>query len=339
MEALFHFSTLLLLFGLLFLSIRHGLLLADRRIRFRRRLSGAARRSEASGQSEAIGRYGAAGRPEVPAPLPGAALPAGSAARPRMLRALIRQLALMLEAIQWKMRPGQFLGLSLLFGLLGMWIGLVLFSTFKGVATLGLMFALGPFLRAAGRLIRKQALYRQEFLPAVEVFYQCYTLSGGKNLRAALRETLEGSRIGYPIRPVFEQLSRNLLTSRDADESFQLFVIALGHRWARYFANILSVAHHEGIDVTRALEELINDMRDSQKAALVERNRLLEIRMANFSPILFLVMFLAVNFHLDPALAYQYYFVDPAGRNMLLEAMVLIVASFLMGIYLSMKRN
>jgi hypothetical protein len=140
------------------------------------------------------------------------------------------------------------------------------------------------------------------------------------------------------MRPVFEQLYRNLATTREADQSLRIFTLSLGHAWSRYFAGILRVALLEGNPVGDSMRELISDMRKAQLADQYERNRLLEIRIANFTPIVFLLLFLAVNVKINAHSAYLYYVVDPGGRNMLLNALVLIFSSFVMGIYLSMKR-
>jgi hypothetical protein len=37
-------------------------------------------------------------------------------------------------------------------------------------------------------------------------------------------------------------------------------------------------------------------------------------------------------------MAYRHYIVDPAGRNLLLDALLLTAASFVMGFWLSVKR-
>ena len=79
-------------------------------------------------------------------------------------------------------------------------------------------------------------------------------------------------------------------------------------------------------------------MRKAQRFDQLERNRLLEIRIANFTPILFLALFLFINFKVNTENAYLYYMVDPGGRNMILDALLLIFVSFLMGMYLSMRR-
>ena len=59
-------------------------------------------------------------------------------------------------------------------------------------------------------------------------------------------------------------------------------------------------------------------MRKAQRFDQMERNRLLEIRIANFTPILFLALFLFINFKVNTDNAYLYYMVDPGGRNMIL---------------------
>jgi hypothetical protein len=79
-------------------------------------------------------------------------------------------------------------------------------------------------------------------------------------------------------------------------------------------------------------------MRRAQRTDQNERNRLLEIRIANFTPILFLLLFVTINIKINPHSAYLHYVVDENGRNMLLDALVIIFGSFIMGIYLSMRR-
>jgi hypothetical protein len=79
-------------------------------------------------------------------------------------------------------------------------------------------------------------------------------------------------------------------------------------------------------------------MRNAQLANQQERHRLLEIRLANFTPALFLVLFVAVNFRLNPEGSYRSYILDPTGRGMLLNALALLFGSLLMGLYLSRRK-
>jgi hypothetical protein len=79
-------------------------------------------------------------------------------------------------------------------------------------------------------------------------------------------------------------------------------------------------------------------MRKARRANQQERNKLLEIRLANFSPVLFLGLFVGINFHYTPENAYLYYIVDPKGRDLLLNAVVLIFISFVMGLWLSRRK-
>jgi hypothetical protein len=51
-----------------------------------------------------------------------------------------------------------------------------------------------------------------------------------------------------------------------------------------------------------------------------------------------LALFLFINFKVNYTNAYYYYVLDPAGRNLILDALLLIFVSFLMGIYLSLRR-
>ncbi|GAA3410939.1 hypothetical protein ACFFNY_18845 [Paenibacillus hodogayensis] len=251
---------------------------------------------------------------------------------------LYRHLADLLESIQTRVHIGTFLFGSLLLLLLGIVGGFVCFGNAKGVLSAAAMLGLLPYLVLRLRLLSLQMKARLDFLPAVELFYQYYIVSGQSNIRTALKVTLEENRMQPAMKPVFEQLYRNLTTSRDTEDSLRVFSLSLGHMWSDYFVNILRVGLLEGNDLCESLKELISDMRRAQRSDQAERNRLLEIRIANFSSILFLLLFLFINFKINPQNAYLYYIVDPAGRNMLLDALLLIFASLLMGIYLSIRR-
>lgn len=252
--------------------------------------------------------------------------------------ALYRHIAELLESVRSSVTIGMFLTGSLVLVLAGFLTGVLIFRTLKGALVMSLLPGSLPYLILRMRLIGLQLRARLEFLPAVEVFYQYYVLSGEKNVRIALQGCLEENRMLYPMRPVFEQLHRNLAASRGVDYSLRIFSLALGHLWAQYFANILRVALLEGNAVGENLRDLITDMRKAQRADQAERNRLLEIRLANFTPALFLAVFLVINFRINYESSYLYYLADPAGRNLLLDSLVLIFASFVMGIYLSMRR-
>ncbi|MEF3306419.1 type II secretion system F family protein [Paenibacillus sp. GYB003] len=251
---------------------------------------------------------------------------------------LYRHLADLLESIQARLHIGTFLFVSVLLLLAGIVGGFFCFRNAKGVLSAGGMLGLLPYLALRMRLLSLQMKARLDFLPAVELFYQYYIVSGQSNIRTALKITLEENRMQPALKPVFEQLYRHLATSRDPEHSLRVFALSLGHVWADYFVNILRVGLAEGGDLCDSLKELITDMRRAQRSDQAERNRLLEIRIANFSSILFLLLFLFINFKINPHNAYLYYIVDPAGRNMLLDGLLLIFASVLMGIYLSIRR-
>lgn len=249
-----------------------------------------------------------------------------------------RHVSDMLEAVRWRVHPSSFFVLSFVLFLFGVTIGALVFDGLKGMAILSFILALLPYLLLKMKLVSLQIKTRMEFLPAVEIFYQRYVMSGHKNLRVVLQDILREDRLVYPMKPVFDQLNRHLSTNRDVQDAMHLFVMSLGHEWARYFANIYIVGLREGVDIQESLQELITDMRNAQRLDQAERNRLLEIRVANFSPLLFLVVFLLINYKLDPNQTIQYYVMVPEGRSLILESLLLIFLSFLMGVYLSLKR-
>jgi Flp pilus assembly protein TadB len=251
---------------------------------------------------------------------------------------LSRHLNDLLELTGSRIRPGTLLLVSFMLCLLGSAAGALYFYSVRGMLASGFILGSAPYLAYRMRWMNLRLRTRLEFLPAVEVFYQMYVLSGQRNVRNSLQLSLQEKRLPYPIASVFDQLHSSLSTGRTADESLRLFSLTLGHAWAGYMAGILRIGLTEGIDIAAPLSELVRDMRKAQRADQAERNRLLEIRIANFTPIGFLTVFVFLNAKINPQQAYYFYVIDPIGRNMLLDAMLLIFASFLMGIYLSMKR-
>lgn len=249
-----------------------------------------------------------------------------------------RHLSELLESMRVPMRPEGLVLLSGLLMLAGMTVGALLFQSVKGCLLLGAVLALLPYTLLRTLLVHRQMQTRLDFLPAVELFYQCYLVTGERHIRTALQRAVEEQRMPAQIQAVFEQLYRNLSVRGDDEASLRIFAASLGHVWADYFVNILSAALTEGHPVTDNVKELITDMRKARRANEQERTRLLEIRLANFTPILFLALFMGINFHYNPDNSYLYYVLDPQGRDMLLNAAVLIFASFLMGLWLSRKK-
>jgi Flp pilus assembly protein TadB len=249
-----------------------------------------------------------------------------------------QHIADLLLALRWKMKPKGFAGCCIGMGLLGIASGVLVFQSFRAVFILMLILGCLPYLLLRMSLINRQMATRLEFLPALELFYQSYLVTGCRHIRIALQKTVEERRLPGEVQAVFDQLYRNLSVKGDDEGSLRRFSLSFGHMWADYFGSILKVSLEEGNNVTDNLKELISDMRKAQMANQVERHRLLEIRMANFAPILFLTLFLGINFRLNPEGSYKYYVMDSAGRGMLLNSVVLLFGSLLMGLYLSKRK-
>ncbi|MCQ6562603.1 type II secretion system F family protein [Paenibacillus mendelii] len=249
-----------------------------------------------------------------------------------------RHLSELLESLEIPFRPGAVVVSTAILLLSGMSIGALLFQSFKGTLLLGGIFSSLPYALLRMLLLHRQLQTRIDFLPAVELFYQCCLVSGGRQIRTALQRTAEEKRLLGPMQSVFEQLYRNLSVRGDDDASLRIFAASLGHVWADYFVNIVRAGLSEGHPINDNLKELITDMRKARRANQQERNKLLEIRLANFSPVLFLALFIGINFRYNPDNAYLYYVVDPKGRDLLLNAVVLIFVSFVMGLWLSRKK-
>lgn len=249
-----------------------------------------------------------------------------------------RHLDELLESLQSGLRPGSIVVLSLLLLLAGAAFGILFFRSLKGLLFLGGVLGTMPYLLLRTMQVHRQMKTRIDFLPAIELFYQCSLVSGGRQIRSALQRTVEEKRLLGPMQAVFEQLYRNVSVRGDDEASLRIFAASLGHVWADYFVNIVRAGLAEGHPIADNLKDLITDMRKARRANQQERNKLLEIRLANFTPVFFLALFIGINFHYSPENAYRYYVLDPGGRNMLLNAAVMIFLSFVMGLWLSRKK-
>ncbi|MGO4110986.1 type II secretion system F family protein [Paenibacillus sp. YAF4_2] len=251
---------------------------------------------------------------------------------------LYRHLSELLETLQLKLKPSGLIVGSILLLLAGVTLGGFFFQSIKGTLLFGAVVGFLPYTILRALLVQRQMQLQMDFLPAIELFYQCYLVTGGRQVRGALQRTVEERRLLGPMQSVFEQLYRNLSVRGDDDASLRIFAGALGHVWGDYFINIMRVALAEGSPIAESLKELLVDMRKARRANEQERNKLLEIRIANFTPILFLAFYIGINVRYNRENSYYYYLIDPQGRDMLLNAVVLIFASFLMGLWLSRKK-
>ncbi len=256
----------------------------------------------------------------------------------RYARLLAKHLGDLLRSARLSLTVESFVLISLLLGSAGAAAGMLYFVSVKGVAILGLFLLLMPYLWLRSRLIGMQVKHRFDLLPAIESFYQRYVLSESKNIVTVLHSALDGRHIPASLEPIFRQLYAGLMMHRERDDCLRVFTQALGGRWAEHLAAMFGYAAQDGTDISDGLRELITDMRHAIRTDHADRNRLLEIRIANFSPIVFLVVFIAVNYHMNPEQTYYYYMITEEGRNMLLDALALIGASFGMGLYLSMRK-
>lgn len=252
--------------------------------------------------------------------------------------AISRHLSDLLQSSQAKLKLAGFMWISLVAGTIGVLIGSLYFASWQGIVVLGSIMTGIPYLTLRSKLISRQMSHRMELLPAVELLYQAYLLSTGNNIRAALQAVVQGGRMPQGVAPIFEQLHVGLMMRRGSEECIRIFALALGSRWADHLAELLRYALDDGANIAVGLQELITDMRRAIRSDQAERNRLLEIRIANFSPLLFLFLFIAVNYRLHPEQAYFYYVVSAEGKKMLLDSLVLIAGSFMMGLYLSLRK-
>lgn len=251
---------------------------------------------------------------------------------------LVKHLQNLLQAVNASFTVQWFTIFTMILLMLGATAGIFLFHQIKSTLILSLMLASIPYIYLRMKLLTLQMKRKEELLPAVEVFYQGYIASMPGDVRNTLHQMVTQHHLDFALRTVFDQLVKDLMTGKDTQEALDLFSYSIGNEWAKHFAMMLQMSLKEGVDIREHVKSFIQDMRRAHKHALQERNRLLEIRIANFTPILFLALFIGINFYLDSNQAYRYYVVDPDGRKMILGALWLIFASFIMGIYLSVKR-
>ncbi|RAU95077.1 type II secretion system F family protein [Paenibacillus sp. YN15] len=251
---------------------------------------------------------------------------------------LRRHLQDMIEVTRFFTTVSAFATCCMLFLLAGMILGVFFFQSLKGVAVLGAVCGIAPYVVLRMKLLSRQLRTRLQFLPAAEVFYQQLLLTEHPNIRNVLQAVIAEDRLAYPVKPSFQQLQRNLSAGKEPEDALRIFELEHGHIWARYFANLMRLALQEGVNMASGLKELIDDMRRAQLFDQKARNRLLEIRLASFSPAFFLALFMGVNLKLNYGNSVRFYFYSPEGKNMLLNAVVLICGSLLLGIYLSIRR-
>ena len=256
----------------------------------------------------------------------------------RFFRLCITHLQLLLSVVKYPIRINQFLSITFILFIIGLILGRLYFTELSSIMLCALLFMSLPYLLIRSYLVHKRIEAQRKFLPAIELFYQYYLITGGRQIKLALARAIEEQGIISTMHYNFTQLHRNLTLYPDIEYSLAIFTHSTGHRWANYFSQLLLVALNEGVSIKGGLKSLINDMRKARKLNEVQRHRLLEIRIANFTPFLFLAFFIAINFSVNYESSIKAYFYDEVGRKMLLYCFVLITLSFMMGIHLSRKR-
>lgn len=220
---------------------------------------------------------------------------------------------------------------------IGAYFGWIWFYSLASILMLGLSAGVLPIVLLYMLSIRRQVKIRLSFLHAMEVFYQAYVSIPHRNIRVVIAKVVQESRIPTPIQPLFRVLNDQLLFGNKA--ALQQFASTLHHEWGYTFAHLLEIGFDEGAHLDEALQAFIRDLRDAQASAWADRNRLLEIRIANFSPPIVVGLFIGINFYFNPAMASKAYFYDLHGRVLLMQAVVLMILSFGMGIWISLRRT
>lgn len=221
--------------------------------------------------------------------------------------------------------------------LAGGYLGWIWFYSLHAVFVWMLVSGVQPIVILYMLSIRRLLQIRLSFLHAMEVFYQAYVSIPHRNIRVVIAKIVQENRMPAPIRPLFRELNEQLIFGNMS--ALQHFARTFNHEWGYTFAHFLELGMDEGARLDEGLQQFIQDLRDAQASAWLDRNRLLEIRIANFSPPLVLALFISVNYYFNPVAANHAYFQDMHGRMLLMQAVVLMVLSCLMGIWLSMRRT
>jgi len=256
----------------------------------------------------------------------------------RIVGRLITHLDHLLQTLRLTISGERLLHWLLSIAIVGGVLGWYMFGSMKGAILCSAMIAGIPYIALRMLLIHRQLEAQIDFLPAIELFYQCYLITGERQIKIALAKLIEENRIAGPMKGIFEQLYRNLCVRDNDEESLDIFANSLGHIWADYFVQMIKVALHEGVTISSSLRQLIQDMRAARRANEQERHQLLEIRIANFTPVLFLLLFVFINLKYNREQSLYYYLHDQTGREMILHMVAMIFLSFLMGLYLSRKK-
>lgn len=252
--------------------------------------------------------------------------------------ALVKHLDLLLASSQLQLSHKQFIFITISLSILGIVLGKLYFTNLSSLLLCSLFFSCLPYCIARSYLVSKRLEAQREFLPAIELFYQYYLITGGMQIKLALGKMIDEKELMNVMQQNFTQLYRNLTLNPNIEYSLSLFNHSTGHRFARYFTQMVLVALQEGVSIKGGLKDLIDDMRKAKKQNETERHRLLEIRIANFTPILFLVFFIGVNMVANTEQAIQAYVYDERGRTLILHSLVLILLSLVMGISISRKK-
>lgn len=250
---------------------------------------------------------------------------------------LLNRLQAQLIASRTSLSISVFIIFSLGLFVLGGYLGWIWFFTTNHVILLGFLLSICPWVFLRVRLANMQVRMRLTFLDAVEIFYQAYVSVPRRNIRVVLAKIVSEQRMPKAIAHLFREMHEQFIFGDD--RALHTFAQAISHEWGHTFTHLLEVSMSEGIVLDHVLQEFIRDLRDAQKSALEDKTRLLEIRIANFSPPFFLALFIGLNFHFNYEGAFQAYFVDLHGRILLLQAFLLMVASFVMGVWLSIQRT
>jgi len=247
---------------------------------------------------------------------------------------VLKHLQLLLVALDSPINLGTFLFITFIMAAQGAVIGSYVFKTFQAAVLLGFLLgsSLYLFLRWLHLGFRTKTIF--ELLPAVESFLQAYVSTPSRNMKLALNKSLPAIR--YPVRHAFEHLSILLAIYDEPKEALEIFSFRFGSKWADQFSSIIRVGIR-GFEMTEALEDLIQDMRDAQEDNKKERARLAEIRLANIFSVISFVALMFLNLKLGTRFE-LYYINEQFGQRLLLFNIAYIFFSIILGVYVSRNR-
>lgn len=224
----------------------------------------------------------------------------------------------LLEQADVRLRPGQFLLLTLALGGGGFLAGMVAGLPAWAAPATGLLLASFPLLYLLLRRKRRMSAFARQLPDALELVGRA--LRAGHSLAAGIN--LVGSEMADPISTEFTRCYEEQNLGIPLEESLEAMTERVPNLDLRFFATTVILQRQTGGDLAEILDKIGSLIRErfkiwGQIQALTGEGRLSGVVLLALPPVLFLAMY-----HLNPEYI-QLLFSDPIGQWMLGVALLL----------------